>query len=419
MSKNIQNNFLKEKNNKYYSIFQPGSIFVLIPFYLSGKIISLFSPNQYKEKIIQIFISLMPDVFTALILLLIFLIIKKYNFHEKILVHIFLLYFATIMPFYNNANFNEPLQTFLLLFSVYLIFLYKTDQEKFFVLLAGFLLGFAICVRFDSLPFSFLIILFSIYYFYKSRKIINIVYLLLSFIVMIIFLFIYYYLISGKLLVLRADVDPGLKIILNFKSLILLLFGPNYGFFIYQPIFFFIIIYLIKKFRIIIQNFICIVSLSIFVLNILFLSILQNFHGGWNWGPRLLYKTIPFMLILFLIYYKNEEKNHFILFLVPSIFINLLGLLYGVGGGFLFCVKNNLIRMYYSQYIPIYSTIEMNIRFFIMDLINKKMLLHNIDLSEYKRIEPLLFRFKFGPILFLLFFIFIIYFLKKIQIDQK
>ena len=65
--------FFKGKNGGYYSIFQPGSVVLLVPFYIIGKICVFILPdNNNSETIIKSVVSFYPDISTSFIVFLMF-----------------------------------------------------------------------------------------------------------------------------------------------------------------------------------------------------------------------------------------------------------------------------------------------------------------------------------------------------------
>ena len=320
------------------------------------------------------------------------------------------------MPYYANSNFNEPAQTLLIMTALYIAWKFDSLLVYF---ISGFLLAYSVAIRIDTLPVV-LVIYLSIFFKLLIKK--NIKKLLTfssNFIFIFSLLILYYYSITGNYFVFRAPGDNGLKPVYLFTGLKMLLFDSRYGYFFYQPLF---IITLINSILILLRKpsqdknftFFIFLTLIIFSVNVLFLSLIQNYNGGWNWGPRLLYKSVPFFIITqILITPYLSKKNIIISFLFASVslLINITGLIFGVNGLFTLCIKNSLIEYYYDFYLPLISPLKGNFLFFLSLINSKKNYFVDINSDIYLRIEPIIFHNHFLLFTFITFIFIIIFYL--------
>ena len=288
-------------DGRAYSLDSIGSALLGLPGYLAAEIIGI------KPEVI---ISTMNQVFGAGIVVLVFLfcISLKYTMRASLLVS--LLYgLGTITWPLAKQPFDHTIETFFILLSVYLIYLYVTDKKISLLLLSAFSLGLSFLTR----PTSVLIIipLFIVIAFSCGKKSSlresftllgrdTIVYVI-ALLPFICIFFWYNYCRFGSVFEtgyslkaerLGIDFFTGTPLLTGLGGFLI---SPGKGFFYYSPVallFFFSIKSFIKKYPDLGISFVLII-----LSYLLFLSKNIYWHGDWAWGPRYLLALTPFFII--------------------------------------------------------------------------------------------------------------------------
>lgn len=300
---NVSENIgIQGSDGRYYSWVGIGSAIVSIPFYLVSSILKI--PPKFTIQCLNLF-------FGAATVVLVFLFVILLGYSKRVSLLVALSYgLGTFAWPLTKQPFDNTMETFFVLFSVYLIYLYNVNQKTPFLLFSAFSLGFAFITRLTSilvLPSLFIIVMYSFSKKSKGLKRIlrNITKEILLFsLAFIPFLCLYcwynYYRFGSifetgySLIASRTGLDffSGTPLLTGLGGLLI---SPGKGFFYYSPIAIlslFSFRSFMKKHRSLSFSF-----LLIIVSYLLFLSRNIYWHGDWAWGPRYLLVLTPFFII--------------------------------------------------------------------------------------------------------------------------
>jgi len=284
-----------------YSWFGLGSSALSIPFYVIGKLIDT------PENAVSIMNLLIGSATTVLIFL--FSAALGYSYRASMLVSIFYGLGTFAWPL-TKQPFDHTVETFFVLFSAYLMYLYTIHRHKHYLFFSAFCLGFAFITRLTSilvLPPLF-IILMSAHAIqregYKRIFIKTAIDMFLFLLVFSPFLWLncwYNYYRFGSifetgysLIAMKTGLDffSGTPLLTGLSGLLI---SPGKGFFYYSPV----AILSLFSFRSFMKKH-CALSfafLLIIISYLLFLSKNIYWHGDSAWGPRYLLVLTPFFLI--------------------------------------------------------------------------------------------------------------------------
>lgn len=280
-----------------YSWLGIGSTLVAVPFYLAGKMMG--SPEN--------FVSLMNQFFSSATAVLVFLFSFSLGYSRRASLLTALCYgFGTFAWPSAKHPFDQPLETFAVLLSVYYLYVYGTDKKLLHLACSAASLGLAVVTRQTSiLIFPALLALIAWQRKGKTGAVSDTLLDILRFTVIVLpfaGLILWYndyrfgsifesgYTLMGKRL--NLPFFSGNSII---TGLFGLLASSGKGFFFYSPVavlFLFCIKVFWKKHRAVAACFALII-----VCYLLFFAKYIYWHGDWAWGPRYLLATTPFLII--------------------------------------------------------------------------------------------------------------------------
>ena len=327
--KEIYNYMFRNKDAKLFSMYQLGEVFLQVPFFLIGYLLSLSYKGIHGDYITMFFTSMSNCFVTALLCYFFYKLLKLFKVSDKIsiLVTIALGLSTFIFPF-SKQGFREPLIGLCVSSGAYYIIKYKISKLEKYLLFSGAAIGWACFTRIDSLylipPFLLYILLIKD----KKRLISKITYFLSPIIFSIIITSITNYSITKNFM----DVGYGTSFFnyVSFNPINIMynvygfFFSSGKSIFLYAPVtilFFFGISKFIKLHR---DE--AIFFLAIIFCNFSFYFVFKGvFMGGFCWGPRLQYLTIIFFLVPTIYYLQDSKIKHhtFILLLLLGILLQL------------------------------------------------------------------------------------------------
>ncbi|MDI6826392.1 MAG: hypothetical protein QMD36_04350 [Candidatus Aenigmarchaeota archaeon] len=346
-------------NGHYYSVKFPGTSFLATPIYKIWNLIyynffSLSSANRGSEALVYyththvpliyvpnpgtfLLISMVlvtvfsSSLFSALTVLLIYKILRYFTKNETHRLLITLSFALGSLAFpYALVFLDHVPEAFFLFSAFYLLFKTKTGgltQKKYF-LLSGLLVGFGFVIRITALiP----ILLFSVYILFFDRRKLPL-FVLGCIMGSLPFLIYHHSVIKDSIRFIFSYTDrpvwfgPDTPKMTFFNSYFMTLMHPSVGLFFFYPILALAIVgffYMYKKYKA--------EALIILFLFILITFLVCNLNYGFSFGARHLFTFIPFLMIPLLFTLKKINIRIFQLFLILSIFVNLLGLQFWEG----------------------------------------------------------------------------------------
>ncbi|MBS3055141.1 MAG: glycosyltransferase family 39 protein [Candidatus Aenigmarchaeota archaeon] len=347
-------------NGNYYSDKAPLTAVIGIPSYALSK--SLF-PNYvnttfyypfFQNNETSIFVYKDPGIFTyfsmilftlstsvllsSLSVILFYRILQNYFKDQKtILLLSFIFAFATMIFPYSLSVSVLPTAMFFLLLSFYFILKEKNNRTN--LIFAGIFLGLSFTADYT------IVVLFLFFFAYlvaTKKTLTKILLFALSFVASLLPLMTYNYILLGTpFTFMQKYMDEQVfstvpKEILdnygflypNLGVIFQILIGSYRGIFFYYPILllsFVGLFYMRKNFKIDMILF-----LLIFFGYVIFNSARVTWHGGYTFGPRYLFYTIPFLVIPLGFTFRDFKsfpfKIVFFIFLSLSVFTNILSL---------------------------------------------------------------------------------------------
>ncbi|MAF51020.1 MAG: hypothetical protein CMH64_02920 [Nanoarchaeota archaeon] len=354
----------------YYSGFAPGMTMFAIPLYTVFKPLFSFIPetlfgypqNQIKLILLN-FLSIVfiSSLISALFAVLIYKTLSKFTKNKKNkLIVSFLFPFGTLF-FSHSIEYNSAVVSMFFIFlSFFILFNMKDSEIKtnqlFF---AGICSGIAFFIYYVHLiP----IVILGIYLltFLRDKRIF---YFIIGASIPALVVFIYHYLIFDNFFITSYSykIHPmAIKTLTNnlpsiagprLTTLYGLSFSPEKGFFSYMPImvlsFYGLYIMFRQKKFLKEASFFSLIFIIVFLFNA---SLVDNlWPANCGFGPRYLISIIPFMIIPLIFALKKVRTSIFVLFATASVFINLLGSMYGktllwTGG----CIDPHALLLYFK-----------------------------------------------------------------------
>ncbi len=282
-------------NGKYYSWFGIGQSALMIPLYVIGK--GVTNP--------EFMVSLFNPLISAITCVIIFLFCVRLGYCNRTSVIVTLMYgLGTIAWPQSKGPFEHPLETVLILLSVFLIHLHLRKKSHLKLTLSAVLLGIAFVTRTSTLLILFPVLLYLLLSHIKRKTLIHffkeVIIYAMALIPFGIFFLYYNYVRFGDVF------ETGYTTIFNHwggeafgtplhVGLHGLMLSPGKGFFLYSPItilFILAVRYFYKK-----NKELTIAFLALISAYILFYSKYVAWHGDWAWGPRYLSVITPFLII--------------------------------------------------------------------------------------------------------------------------
>lgn len=291
-------------NGKYYSWYGIGQSALMIPLYVISKAL----PNP------EFVVSLFNPLISAITCVVLFLFCVRLGYSNRTSVVVTLMYgLGTIAWPQSKGPFEHPLETILILLSIFLIHLHVRNKSYLKLVMSAVFLGIAFITRAPSLltlPPILLYLLFSripphrrrtfsrkktLMSFFKEAIIYG-----MTLVPFGVFYLYYNYVRFGDVfesgyskIFNQWGVEPfGTPLHIGLYGLML---SPGKGFFLYSPIavlFIFAIRNFYKK-----NKGLTIAFLTLITASVLFHSKYTVWHGDWAWGPRYLTVLTPFLMI--------------------------------------------------------------------------------------------------------------------------
>ncbi len=406
-----------KSGNVCYSKYGLISSLIIIPMYLLEKLFLDVFHNTYFYA--GFFPSLTNCFITSLLVVLTYKYLIKLKFSEKYaIMGALLLGFGTYLSAYTKTLFSEPLTTLLFYSASYVFIFWKQTPKN--LALAGFLFGFTFLTK-----FGILIFLPCLIYVFISKKINlkHFLYFIIPLFFCVIIYFIYNYLRFGDIF------DSGYRDIKTFGfpffyGLYINLLSPGKSLFLYQPIIFFAFLGIkkLKKWNPFLLGFFTIMTL----INFTFFSFFQSPTGDLAWGTRYLYTSLPFFIILLMYFLKSyKERSWRVIFIsvfLVSLIIQFSSIYISYHRYISYIQKKLGIYDIYpiAQLSPLYGQWKIIFRLNYMDEDRKywrEAFQEYINFDLNYRISPpdiFLLRTKQGILVFLLFTLLELYFLKKL-----
>ena len=298
------------RDGNYYSHWYPLLSFLALPFVLMGAIVAKVAqlPLHYVASVSSLLLNSLLTSGTSMLIMM--LSMRLGSAQKDACICALSFAFGTIAVVYTRTFFAEPLLAFLTIAGFYSN-LFDTKKR---VILTALFSGLAVLAKPTGMILG---IIFSAYGIMKKRPLLV---SLLPFLGMLcgIFLYgIYNYVRFGDLLFTGEPLVFNLQLIpLGFLGL---LASPGRGLFWYCPP---IILSFIVAFHQLLKSKIKIEAgfiLLIFFAFLLLYSPWKDWSGGWSWGPRYLYPTLPLLMAIIGTAGKAVRKKLIILTLVGFI----------------------------------------------------------------------------------------------------
>ncbi len=337
------------KNGHYYSRFPAGMSFLMAPAHMIALRISPQNPQIVGFE----FVSLLSALSVGFLYIL--GRINKFSISTSLLGG-YVFAFATILFSFSGGYWAHIPSIFVVssVLVIFSLFLKSPKYRHIFLIALLYSIGFSI--DFPNALFLFPIILFILIAGYKKGKLTFLKYfgLIITPIILIISLILLYNTLSfGKPLAIgqSASVSVGTRFKTSFiplkdwtsegvfddrrlfPGLYTQLISSQRGLLMFSPIVFLACIGFISLFKK--DKIFSTVTASIFLINVIFYSVWQDYWGGWSYGPRYLLAVLPIFLLPTLFFIKEKLKNilFLVLFILASfwgILINTLGALTGI-----------------------------------------------------------------------------------------
>ncbi len=282
-------------NGKYYSWYGIGQSALMIPLYVIGKAVT--NP--------EFMVSLFNPLITAITCVVIFLFCVNLGYCNRTSVIITLMYgLGTIAWPQSKGPFEHPLETILILLSVFFVYLHVRNKSYRKLILSSVFLGIAFITRSPSLLTLLPVLLYLLFSNIRKKTLLPffkeaIIYGM-TLVPFGMFYLYYNYVRFGDVF------ETGYSEIFNqwgvkafgtplHVGLYGLILSPGKGFFVYSPM---AILFILAA-----KNFykrnkdLTIAFLTFISAYVLFHSKYIAWHGDWAWGPRFLTVITPFLII--------------------------------------------------------------------------------------------------------------------------
>lgn len=161
---------VRNENGRCYSKYDIGLTLTSIPFYLMGRLIAPDPPDMYAVSAPKLFVSMLPQVATAVTCALLYVFARYIGGQETAAFGVALLYgLATLAWPYAGVYFSQPLIGLCLLLAVMLLLKFPPHHHRA-QLAAGLALGWACLTRLDTLPLALLVLIYAAYQLWRGRS---------------------------------------------------------------------------------------------------------------------------------------------------------------------------------------------------------------------------------------------------------
>ena len=288
-------------DGRIYSIHGLGWPVLAAPFYLVGKHTGL-NP--------AVLVSLMALLVSGATVLLVFLFSRSIGYSNRSSLAAAIFYGLGSMAWpYSKHPSDHIIETFFILLSVYMMYIYRSQKKSFFLIFSALSIGYALNTRLTSsliIPALYFMIIWD---YIENRNlpgsikqvIRNITIFSVTLLPSVGFIAWYncyrfgsvfetgYQLVAART---RIDFFTGTPILTGLCGLLI---SPGKGILYYSPVvvfFLFGFCSFSKK-----NPILAIIFLYIILSTLLFISKNVYWHGDWAWGPRFVFAIIPFLII--------------------------------------------------------------------------------------------------------------------------
>jgi len=350
-------------NGHYYSDKAPLTSIVGIPSYVFSKsilgseinkdVIKIFDNNKtalyaYKNPGTPFFTTMIvytictSVIFSALSVVVFYKILSYFFDKEKHkLILTFVCGFATLVFPYSLSVNVLPTAIFFLLLSFYFLLRQQKNHKLTELLIAGIFLGVSFTADYTIGAAAFFMVF---YVFLKTKSFNKTLVFFASFVISLLPLMSYnYLLLHDPFTFMQKYMDPNIFpavpqevfnlygfLVPNVGVMYQVLIGLYRGLFFYYPILILSIVGLFYMLRDDAYKKEALLFLFVFIGYVVFNSARITWHGGYSFGPKYLYYTVPFLTIALGFAFKDFRytsfKLVFVAFLCLSLFFNILSL---------------------------------------------------------------------------------------------
>jgi len=375
---------IDEKEYAQYGIGQP---ILVIPFYLTGKVLVNILPENTKELfvlnttqyhsqtkdefVLRFAVSLFNQFITALTCVALFSFLFLITKDKQASILVTVLYgLSTLAVVQSKTFFSESLTTLLVLLAFWAIKKSTVTDLNRYLILAGILSGYSILTRLDSvvsLPPLFIFLILEIYYVYKEQikrhpnfsELLNhyfnpviflkfILFILPIVLQILLILFLNKVRYGSFLSTGYEDQREGVK----FSNPLIdglygYLFSIGKGLFFFSPS---LILYFVSIKKFLKEHLSIAFSSTLLVLiYLIFYSMWQNWDGGWCWGPRHIFIIHIFLAIPIVSLLKGKLSRAKEVIFSVLLLIGLAVQVYGASESFI----DFYIDYYRSHYVEL------------------------------------------------------------------
>lgn len=155
----------KESSHPVYSPHGLGMPVLIVPFYLSGHVLSGFFPPELHDYITQFSVSCLNPVLCALLMLGIFILIRRLDYSGKTaFTTVFILSLCTMVTAYMRSGFSEIAVSLFMVAALIFLFKYEQSGRNRDVVLTGIFISFAVFTKkvfIITVPFYLLYLIFA------------------------------------------------------------------------------------------------------------------------------------------------------------------------------------------------------------------------------------------------------------------
>jgi hypothetical protein len=337
------------KNGHYYSRFPGGMSFLMAPAHMVALKLSPQSPQIFGFEFVS-FLSALSIGF-----LYILGRVNKFSISTSLLGS-YVFAFGTIVFTFSGGYWAHIPSVFLVSFILVLFSLFIKSKKSWHIFAISLLYSIAFSIDFPNALFLLPILLYIVFAGFKKGKMALLKYSIvvaIPILAIVSLILLYNTMSFGKPLAIgqSASVSVGTRFKKTFiplkdwtsegvfddrrlfPGLYTQVISSQRGLLMFSPIIFlscFGFISLFKK-----NKFFGATLASIFLINLVFYSVWQDYWGGWSYGPRYLLAVLPIFLLPTLFFIKEKLKNiwFLILFIIAAfwgILINTLGALAGM-----------------------------------------------------------------------------------------
>ena len=311
-------------DGRTYSKYGPGLAFILVPYVIAGKIVTLVT-NLPEETTMPFLISFYNIFFGAGSCAILFLFARRLAFSEKVSLAAALIFgLATMCWCYSGWDFSEATQMFCLLAAAY----YAAGGGRRDLLLASLAFSCLMLIKLASIVY----LPFFLWYIFSSGEKRVAAYgrlaRFLSFIAAAAALILWLnYVRFGDMFETGYGHEANRFFLEGLANIKYLLFSVNKGIFIFNPVLLLSVFGFIPFFRSNRRE--AVLFSSLILTNLCVTAMWHAWGGGWSWGPRLLVPALPFWLlpVAFFLNRRGAARIAIAILIAVSLLIQLPGVL--------------------------------------------------------------------------------------------